>query len=31
MKCQGPCLPHCYYKNIIVLIIIGFLLGVSSK
>ena len=27
MDCKGPCLKHCYYKNSILLFIIGLLLG----
>ena len=27
MDCKGPCLKHCYYKNSILLFLIGFLLG----
>ena len=26
-NCQGPCLLHCYKKNSILLILIGFILG----
>ena len=26
--CKGPCLAHCYYKNSIILILFGFLLGI---
>ena len=28
MECQGPCILHCYKKNSLILIILGFLLGV---
>ncbi len=27
INCQGPCLLHCYYKNSLLLLVIGFLLG----
>ena len=27
MDCQGPCLLHCYKKNSILLLLIGFLIG----
>ncbi len=28
MNCQGPCLIHCYYKNSLILLLIGFILGI---
>ena len=31
INCQGPCLVHCYYKNSIVLLLIGFLIGLYAK
>ena len=27
MDCKGPCLLHCYKKNSLLLILIGFLIG----
>ena len=27
IKCQGPCLLHCYYKSSILLLLIGFIIG----
>ena len=27
MNCQGPCLLHCYNKNSILLLLIGFIIG----
>jgi len=29
--CQGPCLLHCYYKNSIFLLLIGFIIGFSNN
>ena len=31
MKCKGPCLYHCYKKNSIILLFIGFLVGFIFK
>ena len=28
-NCNGPCLFHCYYKNSIILLLIGFIIGLS--
>lgn len=28
--CQGPCLLHCYYKNSILLLLIGFIIGLIT-
>ena len=30
-NCKGPCLLHCYYKNSIILLLIGFIIGISFK
>ena len=27
MNCKGPCLLHCYYKNSLILIFIGIIIG----
>ena len=31
VNCQGPCLLHCYYKNSILLLLIGFIIGLYIK
>ena len=29
MSCEGPCLKHCYNKNILLYLFIGILIGLS--